>query len=75
MIDCQQTQLRESVKPVDVLAKYAGVPLIQFRQLCGGIGVPQAAPIREANARFLDTLPWEARRALVGSQTGSDRCV
>jgi len=69
MIDCEQTRLRESVKPADVLAKYQGVPLIQFRlAVCGGIGAPQAGPLREANPRFLDTLPWEARRALVGSR-------
>ena len=30
---------------------------------------PRVATLREANPRFLDTLPWEARRALVGSQT------
>ncbi len=70
MIDCEQTRLRESVKPADILAKHQGVPLIQFRlAVCGGIGGPQAAPLREANARFLDTLPWEARHALVGSQS------
>ena len=70
MIDCEQTRLRESVKPADILVKHQGVPLIQFRlAVCGGIGAPQAAPLRETNARFLDTLPWEARRALVGSQT------
>lgn len=69
-IDCEQARLRESVKPADILAKYPGVPLIQFRlAVCGGVGAPPAAPIRVANPRFLDTLPWEARRALVGSQT------
>lgn len=70
MIDCEQTRLRESVKPADVLAKYPGVPLIQFRvAVCGGAGAGQAGSLREANPRFLDTLPWEARRALVGSPT------
>jgi tetratricopeptide (TPR) repeat protein len=70
MIDCEQTRLRQSVRPADVLAKYAGVPLIQFRvSVCGGAGAPPAGPLREANPRFVDTLPWEARRALVGSQT------
>ncbi|MGE3490443.1 MAG: hypothetical protein AB7N29_10590 [Vicinamibacterales bacterium] len=70
MIDCEQTRLRQSVRPADVLARYPGVPLIQFRvAVCGGAGAPQAGPLREANPRFLDTLPWEARRALVGSQT------
>jgi len=70
MIDCEQTRLRESVTPADILARYPGVPLIQFRlAVCGGIGAPQAGAIRAANARFLDTLPWEARRALIGSQT------
>ncbi len=70
MIDCEQTRLRESVKPADVLAQYPGVPLIQFRlSVCGGAGAPQAAAIREANPRFFDTLPWEARRAMVGSPT------
>ncbi len=70
MIDCEQTRLRASINPAGVLANYEGVPLIQFRlAVCGGPGVPPAAPIREAHPRFLDTLPWEARRALVGSQT------
>jgi tetratricopeptide (TPR) repeat protein len=70
MIDCEQTGMRESVKPAEILARYQGVPLIHFRlAVCGGIGAPQAAPLRDANARYLDTLPWEARRALVGSQT------
>lgn len=70
MIDCEQTRLRQSVRPADVLAKYPGVPLIQFRvSVCGGAGAPQAGPLRQANPRFLDTLPWEARRALVGSPT------
>ncbi len=70
MIDCEQPQLRDTVKPTDILAKYEGVPLIRFRlAVCGGPGAPQAAPIREADSRFFDTLPWEARRALVGSQT------
>lgn len=70
MIDCEQTRLRQSVRPAEVLARYPGVPLIQFRvSVCGGAGAPQAGPLREANPRFLDTLPWEARRALVGSQT------
>jgi tetratricopeptide (TPR) repeat protein len=69
-IDCEQTRLRESVRPADVLAKYSEVPLIQFRlAVCGGAGAPQAAPLREANPRFLDTLPWEARRAMVGGPT------
>jgi len=70
IIDCEQARMRESVKPAEILANYQGVPLIQFRlAVCGGVGAPQAASIREANARFLDTLPWEARRALVGSLT------
>ena len=70
MIDCEQLNMREGVKPADILANYGGVPLIQFRlAVCGGIGAPQAAAIRAANARFVDTLPWEARRALIGSQT------
>jgi tetratricopeptide (TPR) repeat protein len=70
MIDCEQLNMREAVKPADILAKHTGVPLIQFRlAVCGGLGTPQAATIREANARFLDTLPWEARRVLIGSQT------
>jgi tetratricopeptide (TPR) repeat protein len=70
MIDCEQLNMREAVKPADILAKYTGVPLIQFRlSVCGGLGAPQAATIREANPRFLDTLPWEGRRVLVGSQT------
>jgi tetratricopeptide (TPR) repeat protein len=70
MIDCEQLNMREAVKPADILAKYTGVPLIQFRlAVCGGFGSPQAATLREANPRFLDTLPWEARRALTGSQT------
>jgi tetratricopeptide (TPR) repeat protein len=70
MIDCEQLNMREAVKPADILAKHAGVPLIGFRlSVCGGLGAPQAATIREADARFLDTLPWEARRALAGSQT------
>lgn len=70
MIDCEQPGLRESVKPAEILAKYDGVPLIRFRlAVCGGPGAPPAAPIREADARFVDTLPWEARRALIGSQT------
>lgn len=69
VIDCEQARLRDSVKPADILAKYPGVPLIQFRlAVCGGPGAPQAAPLREGNPRFFDTLPWEARRALVGSQ-------
>ena len=38
MIDCEQTRLRESVKPADILVKHQGVPLIQFRlAVCGGI--------------------------------------
>lgn len=70
MIDCEQTRLRESVRPADVLAAYAGLPLIQFRlSMCGGAGAPQAAPLRAANPGFVDTLPWEARRVLVGSLT------
>jgi hypothetical protein len=70
MIDCEQPGLREGVKPAEILAKYEGVPLIRFRlAVCGGPGAPRAETIREANPRFLDTLPWEARRALVGSQT------
>jgi tetratricopeptide (TPR) repeat protein len=70
MIDCEQLNMRESVRPADVLAKYTGVPLIAFRlAVCGGFGAPQAAPLRAANPRFLDTLPWEARRAVIGSQT------
>lgn len=70
VIDCEQRELRESVKPAEILANYQGVPLIQFRlAVCGGPGAPQAGPIRDANPRFLDTLPWEARRALIGSRT------
>jgi tetratricopeptide (TPR) repeat protein len=69
-IDCEQLNMREAVKPADILAKYSGVPLIQFRlAVCGGFGAPQAATIREANPKFVDTLPWEARRVLMGSQT------
>lgn len=67
MIDCEQTRLRNTVDPAAVLARYDGVPLIGFRlAVCGGAGAPQAAPLREANPRLLDTPPWEARRAMVG---------
>lgn len=70
VIDCEQARLRESVKPADILANYPGVPLIRFRlAVCGGPGAPPAGPIRETDPRFLDTLPWEARRELIGSQT------
>ena len=82
MIDCEQpgpqggnrlgleTRLRQSAIPATILASYDGVPLVRFRlSVCGGPGAPMAAPIREANPRYLDTLPWEARRAMIGSQT------
>ncbi len=70
MIDCEQTRLRDTVSPAAILARYEGLPLIQFRlAVCGGPGAPAIAPIRAANPRFLDALPWEARRAMAGSQT------
>ena len=61
----------ESVKPADILAKYSGVPLIQFRlAVCGGIGAPQAGhsakPIR-AGPRHA-AVGGQAR-AGIGSQT------
>ena len=70
MIDCEQTRLRDTVTTPAILARYDGVPLIRFRlSVCGGPGAPAAAPIRAANSQFVDTLPWEARRAMIGSQT------
>lgn len=69
-IDCEQTRLRDTVSAAAVLARREGVPLIRFRlAICPRPGVPVAASIRETDPRFADTLPWEARRAMVGSQT------
>lgn len=70
VIDCEQTRLRPSIDPAPILARYSGVPLIRFRlAVCQGPGVPTPASLREADPRFVDTLPWEARRAMVGSPT------
>ncbi len=70
MIDCEQTRLRDGVSAPAILARYGGLPLIRFRlSVCGGPDAPASAPIRAANPRFLDTLSWEARRAMIGSQT------
>ena len=69
-IDCEQARLRDTIDPAALLARRDGVPLMRFRlAICGRPGGPLAASIREADPRFLDTLPWEARRAMVGSQT------
>jgi tetratricopeptide (TPR) repeat protein len=68
-IDCEQTALREKVDVKSLMQKFTAVPLMQFRLgVCGGPGGPQAHVLREANPRFTDTLPWEARVAMVGSQ-------
>jgi tetratricopeptide (TPR) repeat protein len=69
-IDCEQTRLRDTVSAAAILARREDVPLIRFRlAICPRPGVPAAASIRETDPRFADTLPWEARRAMVGSQT------
>ena len=70
MIDCEQTRLRDAVSAPAILARYESLPLVRFRlSVCGSPGAPAPATIRAANSRFLDTLPWEARRAMIGSPT------
>ena len=69
-IDCEQPKLIESIKPRTILAKYAGraADPVPSRRCAAG-SARQAGAVREADPRLIDTLPWEARRALVGSQT------
>lgn len=70
-IDCEQTRLRESIDMAVLKTRHA-VPLMQFRMaICARGGGGDARLLREANPRWLDTLPWEARRELTG--TGPDR--
>lgn len=67
-IDCEQQKLVEQVDTKAMAARYAGVPLMQFRlALCGRPGAPNLAAIRAANPRWNDTLYWEGRRELVAS--------
>lgn len=74
-IDCESSRLIESVDMAGLTAKYAGIPLMQFRLArCGQpVLAPRLTSLRAADPRFTDTLYWEARRALIGSpQTGID---
>ena len=71
-IDCESQDLIESVDTAALLKTYQGVPLMQFRLArCGSpvITAPLLA-LRANDARWTDTLFWEARRAIVGSPTG-----
>ena len=73
-IDCEQTRLRDSIDMAALKARYAGVPLMQFRMAsCARGGGGDARLVRDANPRWLDTLPWEARRELAG--TGPERNI
>ncbi len=70
-IDCEQPRLRDTARPDETLAMHRA-PLIQFRAgICGqgsaAIG-SQVAPLRASNPRWVDTLPFEARAAMVGSR-------
>ena len=71
-IDCESQQLIESVDAPALLKTYENVPLMQFRLArCGRpvITAPLLA-LRANDARWTDTLFWEARRAIIGSPTG-----
>jgi tetratricopeptide (TPR) repeat protein len=72
-IDCEQARLRELLKLDELTATYQLVPLMRFRVVICGSRLADAAPIREADARWVDTLLFEGRRAIVGSpRTGPD---
>jgi tetratricopeptide (TPR) repeat protein len=65
-IDCEQTRLRESVNLDELRPRYEAVPLMRFRVLmCSRLA--DAAPLRESDARWVDTFLFEGRRAIVGS--------
>jgi tetratricopeptide (TPR) repeat protein len=73
-LDCEQARWRDAVDVAVLVEKYAAVPLMQFRvATCPRPAAPPAGALREANLRWADTLPWEGRRELAGSQaTGID---
>ena len=74
-VDCESPQLIQSVDIAGLTTQFAGVPLMQFRLArCGRPAIaPRIETLRSSDARWTDTLFWEARAALVGSQaTGID---
>jgi tetratricopeptide (TPR) repeat protein len=70
-IDCEQPKLIEKVDMEALTTQYESVPLMKFR--LGRCGRPTLAPrlaaLRAADPRWTDTLFWEGRAELVGSQT------
>ena len=67
-IDCEQQKLIESVDMKALTALYSGSPLMQFRlSICGRPSAPNVGALRQADARWVDTLYWEARREMVAS--------
>ena len=70
-IDCESPQLIQSVDIAGLTKQYEGVPLMQFRLgRCGRPAIaPKLAALRATDPRWTDTLFWEARAELTGSQT------
>lgn len=70
-IDCESPALIQSVDIAGFTKQYDGVPLMQFRLgRCGRPAIaPKLAALRANDARWADTLFWEARAELTGSQT------
>ena len=74
-IDCESPALIQSVDIASLTKRYEGVPLMQFRLgRCGRPAIaPRLAALRAGDPRWTDTLFWEARAELTGSQsTGVD---
>jgi tetratricopeptide (TPR) repeat protein len=70
-IDCESPALIQSVDIAGLTRQYEGVPLMQFRLgRCGRPAIaPKLAALRANDPQWTDTLFWEARAELTGSQT------
>ena len=70
-IDCESPALIQGVDMAGLTKQYDGVPLMQFRLgRCGRPAIaPKLAALRANDPRWTDTLFWEARAELTGSQT------
>lgn len=70
-IDCESPALIQGVDLAGLTKQYEGVPLMQFRLgRCGRPAIaPKLAALRAGDPRWADTLFWEARAELTGSQT------
>ena len=70
-IDCESPKLIDTVDMAALTKTFDGVPLIQFRLArCGRPALAPSLPaLRASDARWNDTLYWEARAELVGGLT------